>query len=73
MSELESYEVETVVTFEATMSTWRFGKLLLDKYCLASEREASSMIPTLSPLSRKVSLSGMRTCHVQYRIFATCS
>ena len=36
---------------EATMSTWRFEKLLLDKYCLASEREAISTIPMLSPLS----------------------
>ena len=25
------------------MSTWRFGKLLLGKYCLASEREATAM------------------------------
>ena len=34
------------------MSTWRLGKLLLDKYCLASERVATSMNPMLSPLSR---------------------
>ena len=33
---------------EATMSTWQFGMPPLDKYCLASEREAISMIPTLS-------------------------
>ena len=39
------------------MSTGRIGKLLLDKYCLASEREETSMIPTLSLLSRKVLLS----------------
>ena len=26
---------------EATMSMWQFGKLLLDKYRLASEREAT--------------------------------
>ena len=30
------------------MSMWRFGKLLLDKYCLASERVATSMISMLS-------------------------
>ena len=37
---------------KATMSMWQFGKLLLDKYCCASEREATSMITALSPLSR---------------------
>ena len=30
--------------FEATLSVWQFGKLLLDKYCLARERKATSMI-----------------------------
>ena len=34
------------------MSTWLFGMPLLDKYCLASEREATSMILMLSLLSR---------------------
>ena len=33
-------------------TTWRFGKLLLDKYCLASEREATSLVPTLLLLWR---------------------
>ena len=53
------------------MSTGRFGKLLLDKFRLASEREATSKIPTLSLLLREVLLSGM--CHMQYPQFATCS
>ena len=29
---------------EASISKWRLGKLLLDKYCLVSEREATSRI-----------------------------
>ena len=50
----ESYKVVTIDR-GYHMSTWRFGKLLLDKYCLASEREETSMmsiIPTLSLLSK---------------------
>ena len=34
------------------MSTWWFRKLLLDQCCLASEREATSIIPTTLPLSK---------------------
>ena len=37
---------------KATMSRQHFGKLLLNKYCRASKKEAKFMIPTLSPLLR---------------------
>ena len=41
MSELEiGRATKCRPLIKATMSTWQFGKLLLDKYCLASEREA---------------------------------
>ena len=42
-NEIELGEQEMLI--EATMSTWQVRKLLLDKYCLASEREATFMIP----------------------------
>lgn len=41
-------------SFEAPMSIGRFGTLLLDKCCLASEREVTSTIPALSQLLREV-------------------
>ena len=50
MSELESYDVE--MSIEATMSMSWFGRLLLDKYCLTSERKATSLSSQLSQLLR---------------------
>ena len=49
MRKLESCEVATVDRgYYVYVAVW---ELLLDKYCAASEREATSMIPSRSPLS----------------------
>ena len=59
MCSVESYEVETVARgYHVYVAVWEAAVGQIG--CLASEREATSMVPTLSPLSRKVLMSG--TC-----------
>ena len=61
------------------MSAWRFRKLLLDIYYLASEMEGTFMIPTLftlSPLSRMTHPLIMTRPHLPkifvVKTFASC-
>ena len=48
-----------IPSFAATMCTERLWRLLLDNFCLASEREATSTIPTLSRWSNDMWFQGM--------------